>query len=75
MKNKLPLQTENVLNSYSYHAYISSILLEDRADDSPNVSFTDLNVIPYDNRVKWFQSPVSDAHTKQHEQESSLLKS
>ncbi|GBF75599.1 hypothetical protein PA598K_04017 [Paenibacillus sp. 598K] len=65
MKKSLPLNLENAINSYSYHAYISSILLHDIDAEEPNVWFSNLNVLAGNRDVEWTQTAIADSNSEQ----------
>ncbi|GBF75028.1 hypothetical protein PA598K_03407 [Paenibacillus sp. 598K] len=59
----LPLYAENVFQSYSYHAYMSSILLDDRKDEDANVRYSNLKVD--DCNPRWYQQTIGDGEGSQ----------
>ncbi|MEK4250358.1 hypothetical protein [Paenibacillus sp. FSL W7-1287] len=60
MKKKLPINTSNIIKTYSYHAYISSILLDDKMDEEPNVWFSDIKISNNGADNIWYERQITE---------------
>lgn len=65
MKKILPLNSKNVLASYSFHAYISSILLDDKLEETSNGWFSNLKILSSVNNTRILNTTIEPMLKKQ----------
>lgn len=60
MKEVLPINLANLIKTYSYHANISAILLDDKIEEEANVWFSNVKLDHTSEGNVWFERQISE---------------